>query len=188
MLPMRIISGTAGGRPLRAPSGPQTRPTSDRVREALFSILGAPPEHAKILDLFAGSGGLGLESLSRGADQVVFIEQSNAALQILRHNIKELGFADSTEVHRGDALRHLRRLAAAANCFHWIFIDPPYASALAGQCLEALGARSLLCEGGQVVVEHGRRSLPDEVYGSLVKTDSRRYGDTCVSFYQRSSA
>jgi 16S rRNA (guanine(966)-N(2))-methyltransferase RsmD len=157
------------------------------VREALFSILGAPPEGTRILDLFAGSGGLGLEALSRGAEEVIFIDQNNAALQALRHNIDELGFGASTQVHRGDALRHLQRLLSSDASFHWIFIDPPYATGLATRCLALLGAGSLLAEEGQIVVEHDRRSPPDEIYGSLVKTDSRRYGDTCVSFYERTS-
>jgi 16S rRNA (guanine(966)-N(2))-methyltransferase RsmD len=187
MASMRIIGGSAGGRTLKAPAGAQTRPTSDRVREALFSILGAPPEGAQILDLFAGSGGLGLEALSRGAHSAVFVDQNSAALQVLKQNIEDLEFGDSTEVHRGDAPRHLKRLAKGARSFHWIFIDPPYASDLAGQCLEILASASLLSEEGQIVVEHDRRSAPDEVYGSLVRSDSRRYGDTSLSFYERIS-
>jgi len=184
---MRIIGGSAGGRRLRAPSGPQTRPTSDRVREALFSILGPPPQSARALDLFAGSGGLGLEALSRGVSAAVFIDQNNAALQALRQNIAELGFGGSTEVHKGDALRQLKRLLQGGQEFHWIFIDPPYASPLAAQCLEQLGTKPILSTGGQIIVEHDRRSAPDEEFGCLVKTDSRRYGDTCVSFYERNS-
>ncbi len=184
---MRIIGGSAGGRTLRAPSGAQTRPTSDRVREALFSILGPPPEDAAVLDLFAGSGSLGLEALSRGAGRAVFADQNNAALEALRQNIRALGFADSTEVHRGDAPRLLRRLQKGSSRFHWIFIDPPYATTLAHDCLQLLSTIGLLAEKGQIVVEHDRRSPPDEVYSSLVKTDTRRYGDTCVAFYERKS-
>lgn len=187
MCQMRIIGGSAGGRTLRAPSGAHTRPTSDRVREALFSILGPPPPDALVLDLFAGSGGLGLEAVSRGAKRAHFVEQNNAALQTLRQNIKSLGFADSTEVHRADALRHLTRLLGNTMRFHWIFIDPPYASSLAEDSLQVLAGGELLSEGGQIVVEHDRRSPPDEVYGSLVRSDSRRYGDTCMSFYERIS-
>ncbi len=184
---MRIIGGSAGGRTLKAPSGAQTRPTSDRVREALFSILGAPPADAKVLDLFAGSGGLGLEAISRGAKMAVFVDQNNAALQTLRDNIHSLGFGDSTEVHQDDSLRALRRMAEGTTKFHWIFVDPPYASTLAQDCLLILGDTALLAEGGQVVVEHDRRSPPDDLAGSLVKSDSRRYGDTCVSFYERNA-
>ena len=184
---MRIIGGSAGGRTLKAPPGAQTRPTSDRVREALFSILGAPPEDACVLDLFAGSGGLGLEALSRGAQMAVFVDQNNAALQTLGQNIEALGFGESTEVHRADARSHLKRLSKGPRRFHWIFVDPPYAGGLAGECLQLLSEGSLLSVGGQIVVEHDRRSAPDEVYASLVKSDTRRYGDTSLSFYERIS-
>jgi 16S rRNA G966 N2-methylase RsmD len=108
-------------------------------------------------------------------------------LQSLRQNIASLAFADSTEVHREDALRQLGRLCKGTLRFHWIFIDPPYASTLAQECLQLLGSGDLLTPEGLIVVEHDRRSPPDEVYGSLVRSDSRRYGDTCVSFYERIS-
>ena len=184
---MRIIGGSASGRTLKAPAGAQTRPTSDRVREALFSILGTPPDDAQILDLFAGSGGLGLEALSRGAQKVVFVDQNNAALQALRQNIETLGFGSSTEVHRADAPQQLKRLLTGPLRFHWIFIDPPYASSLASECLQILSGATLLTSEGLIVVEHDRRSPPDEVYASLIRSDTRRYGDTSLSFYERIS-
>ncbi len=184
---MRIIGGSAGGRTLKAPAGAQTRPTAGRVREALFSILGTPPETAQILDLFAGSGGLGLEALSRGAQKVVFVDQDNAAVQVLRQNIEALGFGPSTEVHQADAPRHLKRLVKGPLRFHWIFIDPPYASSLASECLQILSGATLLSSEGLIVVEHDRRSPPDEFYASLVRSDIRRYGDTSLSFYERIS-
>ncbi len=181
---MRIIGGSAGGRTLKAPPGKATRPTSDRVREALFSILGPPPDNALVLDLFAGSGGLGLEAISRGAQRAIFVDQNNAALKTLQQNIRELGMAKQAEVVRGDSQKQLQRLARSAMRFHWIFIDPPYASDLASQSLQQLGESNILDEEGIVVVEHDRRHPSDEAYGFLVKTDTRRYGDTCISFYE----
>ena len=188
---MRIISGFAGGRRLRAPSGNKTRPTSDRVREALFSILGSPPEGCHVLDLFAGSGGLGLEALSRGAKRAVFVDRDKDALQALKRNISEVGVVTASDVHHGDALRILAKLSRAGRQFHWIFLDPPYATDLATQALEALGAGSLLHSAedeGLVVVEHDKRSTPGDGYGCLLKVQTRRYGDTCVSFYERKAA
>lgn len=184
---MRIIAGTARGRRLKAPPGKQTRPTSDRVREALFSILGPPPPEAWVLDLFAGSGALGLEALSRGAKMAVFVEESNVAMQTLRLNIDQLDLSSCARVHRGEAVRSLRRLAREGQGFHWIFLDPPYATSLAEQCLREIGQASMLAESGRIIVEHDHRSEPGEFFGSLVKTDSRRYGDTSVSFYERSA-
>ncbi len=181
---MRIIAGSARGRRLKAPPGNLTRPTSDKVREALFSILGQPPTDAAVLDLFAGSGALGLEALSRGAVSATFVDDNNQALQTLRQNIDELDLARASQVVRGEAIRQLRRLARASARFHWIFVDPPYATQLAEQSLQEIAANQLLSPGGQVIVEHDRRSEPSDAYGSLIKTDMRRYGDTSVSFYE----
>ena len=181
---MRIIAGALGGRRLRAPAGDSTRPTSDRVREALFSILGPPPEGAQVLDLCAGAGALGLEALSRGAAGAVFVDQDRKAIDALRANIDTLGLQDRSQVHRGDARSVLRRLNGK---FHWIFADPPYRSGLAGPLLAELGADGrLLADGAVVVVEHDRRLPPADRHGCLVRTDLRRYGDTEVSFFRRS--
>ncbi len=187
---MRIISGFAGGRRLRAPSGNKTRPTSDRVREALFSILGPPREECRVLDVFAGSGGLGLEALSRGARHATFIDRDKDAQQALRHNIGELDVGKATEIHQGDALRALAKFQRAGRQFHWIFIDPPYATDLAAQAMELIAEGALLLpieDDGVVVVEHDKRSEPAESYGCLIRTETRRYGDTSVSFYERKS-
>jgi len=185
---MRIISGFAGGRRLRAPAGNKTRPTSDRVREALFSILGPPPAACLVLDLFAGSGGLGLEALSRGAKQATFVDRDKEAQKALRQNIADLGVATTSNVVQGDSLRILARLEREQRVFHWIFIDPPYASNLATSTLDAIGASTLLRpaeDEGVVIVEHDKRSEPAEAYGCLIKTQTRRYGDTCMSFFER---
>jgi 16S rRNA (guanine966-N2)-methyltransferase len=182
---MRIIAGRAGGRRLVAPPGAQTRPTADRVREALFSILGPPDDDARVLDLFAGAGALGLEALSRGAARAVFVERSRGALRYLRRNLDDLGLAEVSEVHQEDAPRFASRLADAGQPrFYWIFLDPPYQSDLGTSALAELGRAELLAAGGVAVLEHDRRRPPHDRYGYLVKADCRRYGDTELSFYR----
>jgi 16S rRNA (guanine(966)-N(2))-methyltransferase RsmD len=181
---MRIISGHLGGRRLRAPAGAATRPTSDRVREAIFNILGAPDEAGSVLDLFAGSGAMGLEALSRGAADATFVDQGKLALIALRANLDELGVGDRARVIAGDALTFLRKPGGGP--WRWVFIDPPYRSELARQALDLLGAEpARLTADAVVVVEHDRRNPPQTRHGSLLRTDSRRYGDTVVSFYDQ---
>ncbi len=179
---MRIIAGVHGGRRLRAPRGDATRPTADRVREAIFNILGPPPPGARVLDLFAGAGTLGLEALSRGAARAVFVNRAPAALRCLRENIAALGVADASSVHRGEARQLLRRLDGP---FDWVFVNPPYHSGLQDEVLAALDSHpELLSADAVVVVEHDRRREPASSAGAMVRTDQRRYGDTVVSFYR----
>jgi 16S rRNA (guanine966-N2)-methyltransferase len=183
---MRVIAGRAGGRRLAAPHGSATRPTADRVREALFSILGPPGEDACVLDLFAGAGALGIEALSRGAARAVFVDRSRTALRALRRNLDDLDMAKLAEVHQEHAPRFAARLADAGGpAFTWIFLDPPYASDLGAAAMSELGrSAGLLAAGGVVVLEHDRRRPPHDRDGYLVKADCRRYGDTELSFYQ----
>lgn len=176
---MRVIAGSAGGRTLSAPRGQATRPTSDRVREALFSILGPPPAGAQVLDLFAGAGTLGIEALSRGADRAVFVDSARPAVACIRRNLAALGLADRAEVHLADARRFAQRLGRTP--FHWIFLDPPYATDV-GDVLAQLEAN--LAPDGRLVVEHDRRSPPEQRSGFLVKFDTRRYGDTELALYR----
>lgn len=179
---MRIIGGALGGRRLKAPRGDATRPTSDRVREAMFNILGAPPPTARVLDLCAGAGTLGLEALSRGAAEAVFVEQAAAAARVLDDNIRALGLAESSRIHRQDARSALR--GTALGRFHWVFLDPPYRTPLAGELLTLLGAGDHLWPGATVIAERDRRSESASAFGCLVRTDERRYGDTVVAFYR----
>ncbi|MFH0903293.1 MAG: 16S rRNA (guanine(966)-N(2))-methyltransferase RsmD [Pseudomonadota bacterium] len=183
---MRIIGGEARGHRLRAPCGHATRPTSDRVREAIFDIIGPPPAQAAVLDLFAGSGAMGLEALSRGADRAVFVEKDQAALHVLHANIASLGLGDRTRVMPSPAGSSLRRLHREDHGFAWIFVDPPYAGSEGPATLALLGDpfRSLCVEGALVVLEHDQRRPPAQEYGVLSLVDQRRYGDTGVSFYR----
>lgn len=182
---MRVTAGADRGRKLRAPRGATTRPTGAKVREAIFNILG-PPSPLPVLDLFAGTGSLGIEALSRGATGADFVERDARALAALHRNLRELGFAGRSRVLSGGVQSVLHRLSghSEGRVFGWVFLDPPYASGEADPVLSLLAGSDLLAEGAIVIVEHDRRHLPTEVVGTLVMTDRRFYGDTGVSFYR----
>lgn len=168
---------------LRAPAGPQTRPTSEKVREALFGILGSVDGDC-VLDLFAGSGAVGIEALSRGAAHATFVDSAKPALAALRQNLATMGLGPAvTSVIDRDSLAALPRLAPPAP-YRFVFIDPPYASDLAVRAAAALPLEKLAPDA-VVAIEHDRRNAPPEAVGSLVQTDQRRYGDTFISFYRR---
>ncbi|MBV9802091.1 MAG: 16S rRNA (guanine(966)-N(2))-methyltransferase RsmD [Solirubrobacterales bacterium] len=176
---MRVVGGVFGGRTLVAPPGRSTRPTSDRVREALFSILGpGRVAGARVLDLFAGSGALAIEALSRGASNATLVDSAPGAVAAIRRNLKELG-ADA-EVRRQDALVYLRAASRDARQYDLVFLDPPYrhASALGAELSAALGP--VLAPDARVVAESDRRA-PLEL--DLVALDERRYGDTLIRIH-----
>ena len=176
---MRIVAGRWGGRRLAAPRGSETRPTSDRVREALFSILGDRVQDARVLDLFAGSGALGLEALSRGAAAATFVDSAPAAIAVLRANLDSLGA--EAGVHRADALRFLRAAPGNARHYDLVLLDPPYrlAARLGGALSEALPA--VLDHGALVVSESDRRA---PLALDLPLKDERRYGDTLIRIHE----
>lgn len=175
---MRIIAGAWGGRRLQAPAGRATRPTSDRVREALFSVLGTRVEGARVLDLFAGSGALGLEALSRGAAVATFVDAAPAAVRALRDNLAALGA--EAEVRRQDARRFLDSARREAHEYDLVFLDPPYllATRLGREFSEGLAP--VLAAGATVVAESDRRA-PLEL--DLPLSDERRYGDTLIRLH-----
>jgi 16S rRNA (guanine966-N2)-methyltransferase len=175
---MRVIAGRWGGRRLQAPRGDATRPTSDRVREALFSVLGARVDGARVLDLFAGSGALGIEALSRGAAEATFVDSAPAAIRALKANLDALG-ADA-EVRRSDARRFLGAASAAGRYYDLVFLDPPYrlAGRLGSELTTALEA--VLASGAAVVTESDRRAPLDL---DLPMIDERRYGDTLIRIH-----
>ncbi len=177
---MRIVAGLYGGRRIAAPRGDTTRPTSDRVREALFSMLG-PLDGARVLDLYAGSGALGLEALSRGAARAVLVECDRRALGVLNGNVETLGVArERADVRAGDAGRVARDAVAAGEAYDLVFLDPPYR--LAAGLGASLGGvlTGLLAPGARVVTESDRRS-PLEL--ALPVTRARRYGDTLIRIH-----
>jgi 16S rRNA (guanine966-N2)-methyltransferase len=173
----RIVAGAWGGRRLESPKGEGTRPTADRVREALFSALG-DVEGDRVLDLFAGTGALGLEALSRGAARATFVERDRHALAALRTNVATLGAA--ADVHRGDAFRALDDAASSGRQYDLVLLDPPYreVARLAGPLPEALAP--VLAPGARVVAESDKRAplgLPFPV------TFTRAYGDTLITIH-----
>jgi len=180
---VRIVGGNLGGRVLRAPPGAATRPTSEKVREAVFNILDslAPAAGAHVLDLFAGTGALGLEALSRGALHATFVDSARAAVTAIRNNLRALGVADRATVVAGDAVASAARHAPAAP-WRLVFVDPPYRSDLATRSVAALPPDHLAADA-VVVIEHDRHNVPPDQVGSLLRTDQRRYGDTLISFF-----
>lgn len=177
---MRIVGGQLSGRVLRAPGGAATRPTSEKVREAVFNILGSI-DGDRVLDLFAGSGGLGIEALSRGAAHATFVDAGRPALIAIRGNLRELGLEHRATVIAGDATTLASRPPPPAP-YRLVFVDPPYRSDLAVRAVLAL-PRAQLTEDAVVVIEHDRRNVPPDALGSLLRTDQRRYGDTLISFF-----
>jgi 16S rRNA (guanine966-N2)-methyltransferase len=178
---MRVIAGRLGGRRLKAPSGRVTRPTSDRVKEALFAMLG-PLDGASVLDLFAGTGALGIEALSRGAERAVFVERDARAMAVLKDNLAALEIASpAAETRRMDALAALRSARGREETYDLLFIDPPYAQVRGtGGELSAL-LPALLRPGARVVVESDRRE-PMEL--GLEVELQRRYGDTSITIHR----
>jgi 16S rRNA (guanine966-N2)-methyltransferase len=177
-LVMRVVAGRYGGRRLVAPAGGATRPTSDRVREALFSVLGPGVQGARVLDLYAGSGALGIEALSRGAAAVVFVDRSPRVAAAIRANLDALEI--DAEVLRMEARAALRTALVRAGAYDLVFLDPPYrrAAALGRELSEALSA--VLAPGARVVSESDRRE-PLEL--ALPLADERRYGDTLIRIH-----
>jgi 16S rRNA (guanine966-N2)-methyltransferase len=179
---MRIIAGALKGRRM-APVKGRIRPTAAKVREAIFSILGDAVLKARVLDLFAGTGALGIEALSRGAQEAVFVEDHPAALKVLRRNLEDLGLTEQAAVLPMPVLTVLKRLAARRERFSLAFLDPPYGGGVAAGTLAALAAADLLSPRAWVVAEHSRRELLPESCGSLTRQALRRYGDTQVAIY-----
>lgn len=150
---MRIITGKAKGCQLKTPKGMSTRPTSDRVKESLFSILGNEVEDVNVLDVFAGTGGLGLEALSRGAKSAVFVDKSTA--DIIKDNLRHCHLEEQGEVMKGDVFTAMQRLAGQGRSFELVFCDPPYHLGLWQRTMTYLAKSSLLSTGGLLVVECG---------------------------------
>lgn len=181
---MRIVGGRLGGRVLRTPAGADTRPTTEKVRQAVFNILGkilGPVEGVGVLDMFAGSGALGIEAISRGAAHATFFDLAKPAILTVRANLRDLAIDDVSTVVPGDAVALAARHAPPAP-WGLVFVDPPYRSDLATRGVLALPPQNL-APGAVIVIEHDRRNVPPETLGSLVRTDQRRYGDSLVSFY-----
>lgn len=184
---MRVIAGSARGVRLSAPAGLQTRPTADRVKEALFSIIASQRNliGARILDICAGSGSLGIEALSRGAASCSFIEQDRLVLGILEKNLAKAKLDEKGETLALDAIKGLNTLSRQGKKFDIVFVDPPYSSSLYASVAVVLSSLSLLSDQGLLVAECSARTPLEERYDMLVRIDRRVYGDTALEFFVR---
>lgn len=184
---MRVITGSAKGHKLKAPKGLSTRPMLDRVKEALFSVLeGYGPLRGRVLDLYAGTGSLGIECLSRGASWADFVEQSAPVCRIISENLDHTHFADRARVIRMQAARFLT-LAPPAEKYAIILMDPPYADPHIEATIRTISESRLLAEEGVLVVGHSPRVPLADDYGPLRRLKFRRLGDSCFSIYELKS-
>jgi 16S rRNA (guanine966-N2)-methyltransferase len=179
---MRVTGGSARGTPLLAPRGLDTRPTTDRVREAIFSILySMGADLSRVLDLYAGTGALAIEALSRGAETADLVERAGPACAIIRKNLERAKLRDRARIRCTDVRRALTQLHGP---YSLVFLDPPYAEPEIEAVLTALGASGLIAAGGTIVLEHARARTPPAATGAFALASDRRYGDTGVAFYQ----
>lgn len=180
---MRVISGSAKKTILKVPGGRKVRPTADRVKEALFNILGPVVVDAEILDLYAGSGALGIEALSRGGAHCIFVEKDRKVMETLRENLRITKLSHKADLINNDVKRGLNILARKGTSFDIIFMDPPYERQLELATLKEITRLNLIKTGGVVVVEsHKSQSLPEKV-SFLKKSRYEKYGDTILTFY-----
>ena len=180
---MRITGGSARGQIIKTLPGLLVRPTTDKVREAVFSMLSAMSVGwDRGLDLFAGSGALGLEALSRGAGWVDFVDQNNKCCQIIKQNLAKTGFIDSAHVYCCPAMKAINFLETN---YDLVFLDPPYADMNLGELVTGLARSKLVSESTLVTASHASRSPLHDRYDDLSKIKEKRYGDTCISIYQK---
>ncbi|MGA2851702.1 MAG: 16S rRNA (guanine(966)-N(2))-methyltransferase RsmD [Terracidiphilus sp.] len=189
---MRIIAGSHRSRTLQAPAGLSTRPTSDRLRETLFNVLAPRIAGAAFLDLYAGSGAVGIEAMSRGAARVEFVERAPAALAVLRGNLAKLGVTAGFRIHGGSVGTVLRRMKPEAGlAFDVVFLDPPYDAAPEYEiAMRIVGGSEggLLAPGAVVIAEHRKKERLEDRYGTLGRTRLLEQGDAGLSFYSASAA
>ncbi|GJL49155.1 16S rRNA (guanine(966)-N(2))-methyltransferase RsmD [Candidatus Nitrospira salsa] len=182
---MRVIAGTQKGRRLKAPVGNRIRPTSARVREALFSILNTRVSEAKVLDLCCGAGTIGLEALSRGASRVVFVDNHLDSLQLLKDNLKRCGNPNHTVIVSSDAWNSVRQPQILQEApYDIIYVDPPYQHQELESLLSKVGTQHLLSDEGIMVVEHFWKTALLREVNSLEQVRQARYGDTILTFFQ----
>lgn len=179
---MRVITGSARGTKLKTLEGLATRPTSDRVKEAMFNIIQFEVEGRRVLDLFAGSGQLAIEALSRGAAYAVLIDQSAEAVKVIKDNLKKVKFDQQASVFQSDYLRYL---SSTREKFDIIFLDPPYAENSLENALRKISEIDILSEGGIIVCERSREKVLPATVGDLICSKDYHYGKTAVNLYTR---
>lgn len=177
---MRVVGGKCKGRRLASFKGASIRPTSDKVREAVFNILPQDFPFRKVLDLFAGTGAMGIEALSRGAEDAVFVDKGREAAGLIKNNLEACSL--DARVFTRDVLSSISILARKGERFDLVFIDPPYDTALVEETLKLIDSTGLLSPGGVIVAESSRRVPVKTEYETIGAFDERRYGDTVVYF------
>ncbi|WP_332647928.1 16S rRNA (guanine(966)-N(2))-methyltransferase RsmD [Lysinibacillus sp. 54212] len=181
---MRVVAGERKGMPLKAIAGTTTRPTTDKVKESIFNMIGPFFDGGTALDLFAGSGGLGIEALSRGAEKAIFVEKDAKAFCVLQDNIKKCRYEDYVELFRTDASRAVKGLLKRDISIDYLFVDPPYHKKEYYDLVQALEQGERLAKNAIIVCEHGVEiALPDS-YGKFKLTRQETYGSTIVSIYR----
>ncbi|MGZ4031842.1 MAG: 16S rRNA (guanine(966)-N(2))-methyltransferase RsmD [Tumebacillaceae bacterium] len=182
---MRVIAGEHKGRRLKAVPGQNTRPTTDKVKESMFNIIGPYFEGGTALDLFAGTGSLGIEAISRGMEKAVFIDSDHKALSVIRENVMTLGLKDQAEIFKNDAKRALDSLAARGTRFDLVFLDPPYKlTGLYEELITKLQALELVNDRAVIVAEHTADLELPEVIGKAVRWRLATYGEISIDFYE----
>ncbi|MBM6618573.1 16S rRNA (guanine(966)-N(2))-methyltransferase RsmD [Bacillus suaedaesalsae] len=180
---MRVVSGTCKGHPLKAVPGQSTRPTTDKVKESIFNMIGPYFDGGIGLDLFGGSGGLGIEGLSRGLDKVIFVDKEQKAITTIRTNVETCRLTEQAEIYRNDAERALKALIKREVQFDLIFLDPPYHNHKLKALISILDVNNLLKRDGAIVVEHAvEAELPEQI-GKLELKRHEVYGITAISIY-----
>jgi 16S rRNA (guanine(966)-N(2))-methyltransferase RsmD len=183
---MRVIAGQFRGLHLRALRGMRVRPTTDRVRESVFAILRHDVPGARVLDLFAGSGSLGIEALSRGAAHATFVDAYGPCLDTVRRNLEAIrAVPQSARLIRADVTNALELFETSNERFDIVFVDPPYDSNLANEALRGIGMSRIVTDNGVVVVEHAHKTEPADFFSDLARVRVELYGETAVSFYRR---
>jgi 16S rRNA (guanine966-N2)-methyltransferase len=185
---MRVISGKAKGRRLVAPKGGAIRPTADRIKESLFNILPRDFSGMKILELFAGTGNVSIEGLSRGAESALLVDASERSARVIRENLRRLELSDRAQMWVMPVRRALNAVGRQGQKFDVIFLDPPYDQKLVGRSLELIASVDPLYPTGVVVAEHSVRETVKSSYGFISLNDQRRYGDTLLSFFRHEAA
>lgn len=180
---MRIITGIKRGKKLAEFDTNEIRPVTDMVKSAIFNILFDRVEGSDWLDLYAGTGSVGLEAVSRGAASVIFVDSSREAVRIIRKNIEITGFSEQSRIIVDDCLRALGRIQGR---FHFIFMDPSFHDELDVEVFKKIDERDLLIDGGELILKHFEKAAPPEAVGRLRLHDTRRYGNSKLSFYLKS--
>ena len=181
---LRVISGKARGLKLDTPKNQDVRPTTDRVKESLFNMISSYIMDSNILDLFAGTGSLGIECLSRGAKNCIFVDKSKDSINIVRSNIKKARVENESMILNVDFKGAVKKLSTQNQKFDVIFMDPPYYENMFIECLKSIDEFNLLDEDGIIVVEHDTKDLFEESIGRLNKSREKKYGNTTLTFYK----